>query len=92
VVIERFRHHAALVEHGPELIPASGVVMTDAHGRLTRIATDDHQLHAFAQMVWEGSHGVSLLCLSIFLLALEMGCALFDIGGQALFGVLAGKK
>src|SRR5712692_184556 len=92
VVIERFRHHAALVEHGPELIPASGVVMTDAHGRLTRIATDDHELHAFAQMVWEGSHGASLLCLSIFLLALEMGCALFDIGGQTFLGVLTGEE
>src|SRR6266704_2995423 len=92
MVIERFRHNAALVEHGPELIPASGVVMTDAHGRLTRIAADDHKLHAFAQMVWEGSHGASLLCLSIFLLALEMGCALFDIGGQTFLGVLAGEE
>ena len=66
VVIKRLRHHPALVEHGPKLIAPSGIVMADADGRLARIATDDHQLHAFTEMVGEGTHDASLLCLSIF--------------------------
>ena len=66
MVIKRLRHHPALIEHRPEFISPSGIVMADADGRLARIATDDHQLHPFTEMVGEGTHGASLLCLSIF--------------------------
>jgi hypothetical protein len=56
VIVERFRHDAAFVQDGPELVGATGVVMAHAHGRFARIAADDDQLHAFSQMVGECSH------------------------------------
>src|SRR6266436_797004 len=56
VVVKRFRHHAAFVEDGPELVGAAGVVVPHAHRRFTRIAADDDQLHALSQMVWQCSH------------------------------------
>jgi hypothetical protein len=56
VIVEWFGHDATLVQDGPELIGAPGIVVADAHGRFARITTDDDQLHAFSQMVGECSH------------------------------------
>ena len=63
MIIERLWHHAALVQDRPEFIASSGVVVADADGRLAGIATDDDQLHAFAEVVGQGAHEASLLCL-----------------------------
>jgi hypothetical protein len=52
--------------------------MAYTDGGLARIAAYNHKLHAFSQMVGEGTHYLSLLRLSVFLLALELGSALFD--------------
>jgi hypothetical protein len=66
--------------------------MADADGGLARIAADDHELHAFAEIVGKCSHYASLLCPLILLLSREVRSAHFDIGGQASLGILAGKK
>src|SRR5260370_4048075 len=73
VIIEGLRHNAALIEHGPELVPAAGIVVAHSDGGLARIAAHDHELHAFAEVVGECSHYASLLCLLILLLTLGVG-------------------
>src|SRR5260370_312091 len=88
VVIEGLRHNPAFVEHGPEFVSAAGIVMANADGGLARIAADDHELHAFAEMVGKCSHYASLLCLLILLPTVQTGSALFDIGSRAITGVL----
>jgi hypothetical protein len=56
VIVEGLRHDATLVQDGPELIGAPGVVVADTHRRFAWIAADDDQLHTFSQMVGECSH------------------------------------
>src|SRR6266849_9036002 len=92
VVIERFRDNAALIEHGPEFVPAAGIVMANADGGLARVAAHDHELHAFAEVVGKCSHYASLLCLLILLLTLELGSAHFDIGDRFFLGIPAGEE
>src|SRR5216684_6974042 len=92
VVIERLRHHAALVEHGPEFVSTAGIVMAHADRGLARIAADDYQLHAFAEMVGKCSHYASLLCLLILLLTLELERVLFDMGRQSSIGIRTGNE
>src|SRR5439155_675582 len=92
VVVKGLRHNAALVEHRPEFVPAARIVMANADGGLTRIAADDHELHAFAEMIGKCSHYASLLCPLILLLSPEVRSAHFDIGGRAFLGILTGKK
>src|SRR6266480_3838321 len=64
----------------------------NADGGLARIAADDHELHAFAEMIGKCSHYASLLCPLILLLSPEVRSAHFDIGGRAFLGILTGKK
>ena len=92
VVVKGLRHDAALVEHRPEFVPAARIVMANADGGLARIAADDHELHAFAEMIGKCSHYASLLCLLILLLRPEVRSAHFDIGGRAFLAILTGKK
>jgi hypothetical protein len=86
MVIEGLRHNAAFIQHGPEFVPAAGIVVAHADGGLARIASDDYELHAFAEVVGKCSHHASLLCLFILLLTLELSSALFDMGGQSVRG------
>src|SRR5258708_19373608 len=63
--------------------------MPNTDGGLARIAADDYQLHAFAEVVGKCSHYASLLCLLILLLTPQKGSALFDIGSRAITGIHA---
>src|SRR5205814_1170083 len=80
MVIEGLRHNPTFIKHRPEFVPAAGIVVAHADGRLTRIAANDHELHAFAEVVGKCSHYPSLLFLLILLLTLKMVGALFDMG------------
>jgi hypothetical protein len=88
VVIERLRHNSAFVQHGPEFVAAASVIVADTNGGFARIAADDYQLHAFAEMVGKCSHYASLLCLLILLLTGERERVLFDMGRQTATGYL----
>jgi len=55
-VIEGLGNHTAFIQHGPELVAAPGVIMTDAHRRLARIAANNDEFHAFSQVVGKCAH------------------------------------
>ncbi len=59
VIVERLRDDRALVEQRPKLVAAAGIVMAGANGGFGRIAADNNELHAFAEMVGKGLHGRS---------------------------------
>src|SRR5262249_38075828 len=93
-VIEWLRHHPAVVKHRPERIAAASVVMSRAYGRFGRIAAHDHELHSFAEIVWERFHAgfCSLRLLLTSLLPFEIGGTLFDVSSKAFLGVFAGEE
>src|SRR6516164_8065075 len=55
-IIERLRHDAGFVERRPKLIAAPSIVMAGAYGGFAGIATNDYELHAFAEVVGERFH------------------------------------
>src|SRR5262249_4254380 len=48
---------AGLIKNRPKRIAPSGVVMPRSHGRLRRVASHDHELHSFAEVVRQSLHG-----------------------------------